>query len=297
MRSPEQGFLLLTSQLGDPERRPLTTYQLRLLAERIRAADRPCEDRELEERDLIALGYGREMARRILGLLEQRELLEHYLRRGTRAGCCPLSRISEYYPSILRSRLGLDSPGCLWAKGDVSVLERPAVALVGSRDIAPDNLAFACEVGRQAAIQGFVLVSGNARGADRAAQEGCLRAGGKVISVVADELEKYPERPNVLYLSEDCFDLPFTAQRALSRNRVIHCLGQKTFVAQCGYQKGGTWHGTTQNLRSGWSPVFCFDDGSPAMNALENMGAELLESDRLHNITALNPRFFRLFDQ
>lgn len=297
MRSAEQGFLLLTSQLGDPERRPLTTYQLRLLAQRLRASNRSNDDRELELRDLIALGYGREPAQHILDLLSQQELLAYYLRRGTRAGCCPLSRISEYYPAAVRNRLGLDSPGCLWAKGDIALLEMPSIALVGSRDIEPVNLAFAREAGRQAALQGYVLVSGNARGADRAAQEGCLRAGGKVISVVADELEKYPERADVLYLSEDGFDQPFTSHRALSRNRVIHCLGEKTFVAQCGCQKGGTWHGTAQNLRSGWTPVFCFNDGSNAAKSLEDLGAELIKQEQLHNISCLLPRCFVLFDQ
>ena len=74
--------------------------------------------------------------------------------------------------------LGDDAPGCLWAKGNLELLSRPMISLVGSRDIMPRNLEFARELGRQAALQGFVLVSGNARGADRAAQSACLEAGG-----------------------------------------------------------------------------------------------------------------------
>ena len=45
----ERGFLLLTSHLGDPQRRPLTTAQLRTLADRVRYARQPQEDRELEQ--------------------------------------------------------------------------------------------------------------------------------------------------------------------------------------------------------------------------------------------------------
>ena len=87
------------------------------------------------------------------------------------------------------------------------------VALVGSRELREENWKFAAEVGRQAALQGYVLVSGNARGADRTAQEACLAAGGKVICVVADDLWKQPLRENILYLSEDDFEEGFSAQR------------------------------------------------------------------------------------
>lgn len=295
MNARERGFLLLTGFLGDPERRPLSAAQFRVLAERVAASERGVEFRELELRDLLALGYGREMGERMLHLLEDGQVLDHYLRRGQRGGCIPVSRVSAGYPLILRKRLGLDSPGCLWAKGDLTLLERPAVALVGSRDIREENLAFTREVGRQAARQGYVLVSGNARGADRAAQESCLAAGGQVICVVADELEQHMPRENMLYLSEDGFDLPFTAQRALSRNRVIHCLGRCTFVAQCGDRHGGTWDGTVKNLRFGWSNVFCFDDGSHAVKQLIDMGAECVNIDEINSITDLILKEFSLF--
>ena len=297
MNPREEGFLLLTSSLGDPNRHPLTVAQFRTLAERVRTAVRAPEDRSLETRDLMGMGYGREMAERILSLLNDSVLLKHYLRRGERSECQPLSRISETYPITVHNRLGTDAPGCLWAKGDLSLLDKPAVALVGSRDIGTENLAFAQEVGRQAAYQGFVLVSGNARGADRAAQESCLAAGGEVICVVADELERHTHRTNMLYLSEDGYDLPFSAQRALSRNRVIHCMGLRTFVAQVGYRHGGTWDGAVKNLRSGWSPLYCYDDGSAAVKLLQEMGAEGIRLADLHDISALPVRYFGLFDQ
>lgn len=297
MNPREEGFLLLTSSLGDPNRHPLTVAQLRTLAERVRTAQRLPADRQMEPRDLMGMGYGRDMAERILRLLDDTVLLKHYLRRGERADCRPLSRVSEGYPVTVHNRLGMDAPGCLWAKGDLSLLEKPALALVGSREIGTDQLAFAREVGRQAALQGFVLVSGNARGADRAAQESCLNAGGEVICVVADELERHTPRKNMLYISEDGFDLPFSAQRALSRNRVIHCMGLRTFVAQVGYQQGGTWDGTVKNLRFGWSPVYCYNDGSAAVKLLQEMGAEGVGLADLHDISALSLRFFGLFDQ
>ena len=297
MTPREKGFLLLTSNLGDPNRHPLTTAQVRTLAQRVAAAPRITSERELESRDLTALGYSLEMAERIVALLDDGVLLEHYLRRGERLGCHPISRVGEEYPQTVHNRLGLDAPGCLWSRGELELLQKPAVALVGSRELAPDNLAFAKEVGRQAARQGYVLVSGNARGADRAAQDSCLAAGGEVISIVADELEKYGPKGHILYLSEDGFDLAFSAQRALSRNRLIHCMGIQTFVAQCGYERGGTWDGTVKNLRFGWSPVRCFRDGSAASNLLQDMGAEGVDFADLHDFSTLELSFLRFFGQ
>ena len=255
MRAAERGFLLLSSHLGDGERKPLTAPQLRTLARRVQAIEMPDVDRELDVADLIAMGYGREMAERIVWLLSQERLLDDYMKSAKEFGCVPITRVSEGYPLLLRRRLGLDSPGCLWVKGNAALLAQPAVSLVGSRDLLPENRAYAREVGRQAALQGYVLVSGNARGADRTAQESCLAAGGQVISVVADELYKQPARENVLYVSEDGFCEAFSSLRALSRNRVIHALGLKTFVAQSSLKMGGTWDGTVKNLRSGWSDV------------------------------------------
>lgn len=296
MNIREQGFLLLGSQLGDPDRRPLTIAQLRLLARRVRDFGPPGNDRELEERDLTAMGYGADMAQRILSLLKDTEQLQYYIHRGRRSGCTPISRVSEDYPVTVHNRLGDDSPGCIWAKGELTLLQLPAVSLVGSRDIGGANLEFAKMVGQQAARQGFVLVSGNARGADRAAQESCLAWGGQVIAVVADELEHHRSQKNILYLSEDSFDLPFSPQRAISRNRLIHCMGLRTFVAQCAYQRGGTWDGSVKNLRHHWSPLYCFNDGSPAAQQLLQMGAAPIDAQDLNDIPALPIHFFGLFD-
>ena len=297
MRPAEQGFLLLTCPLGDPDRQVLTTAQFRTLATRAAQMELPLDDRDLSVDDIIALGYGRNFAERVVALLSDEELLAHYLRRGNLSGCQALSRLHEAYPLKLRKSLGLDSPGSLWARGDLSLLEMPMIALVGSRDIREENAAFARRVGQEAVRQGYVLVSGNARGADRIAQNACLEAGGKVISVVADELEKWPAREGVLLLSEDGFDLPFTAQRALSRNRIIHALAQKTFVAQVTNGQGGTWDGTVKNLRFGWSQVFCFDDGSTGIMNLIHMGANLISEDELQDISVLMPDKLNFFDQ
>ena len=287
MNNKERGFLLLTGHVGNPERKSLTVAQFRDLANRVAQMDRTVSSRELTEKDLYALGYDRPMAERIVSLFADADGLDRYLLRGCRQDCVPVTRVSEEYPLAVRKRLGLDAPGCLWAKGDLAILNTQTVALVGSRDLQESNRKFAELAGREVARQGYTLVSGNARGADQVAQKACLEAGGKVISVVADELQKHPLTENVLYLSEDSFDMPFSAARALSRNRVIHSLGYITLVAQCDFSTGGTWDGTLKNLQNNWSPVFCYNDNSSAAAELAQYGAKLIDFDQLSRFAEL----------
>lgn len=295
MTARDYGFLLLTSHLGDPGRKPLTVAQFRELTHRAQLMEKPLYDRELAAEDLMAIGCDRSFAQRVLELLAQQEQLAWYLSRGQKLGCYPITRLNDLYPQRVRNCLNFEAPGSLWAKGDLSLLAQPAVALVGSRELMPDNHSFAREVGRQAALQGYTLVSGNAKGADRMAQNACLENGGTVMIVVADQLEKHTAKPGILYLSEEGYDLAFSSQRALSRNRIIHTLAPQTFVAQCTLGRGGTWDGTAKNLRFGWSAVLCFADGSEAATQLQQMGAYPVEEKDLVDISALRTNTVTLF--
>ena len=283
----ERGFLLLTSHLGDPERRVLSYPQLRDLAAKVAAFPHADAEGELSEAHLRQIGCSEELSRRVLRLLGQEAELDWYLSRGKRQGCVPIPRIGADYPELLLFRLRGEAPGCLWCRGDLQLLGTPTVSLVGCRELGEENRLFAEAVGYQAALQGLTLVSGNARGADRAAQESCLKAGGRVISIVADQLTKWSPRENVLYLSEEDFDAPFTTQRAISRNRCIHAMGAMVFVAQANLERGGSWHGSVQNLRHGWSHVAVFQDGSEAAERLIQMGAIPVSMEDLKDFALL----------
>ncbi len=250
--------------------------------------------RDLEIEDLVKLGYDTTMAERIYGLLCDTNRLREYLRRATACDCFPITRFCSLYPLSVRRRLGVDAPGVLWAKGDVTLLNRPAVAVIGSRELREENRNFAEEAGRQIAKQGYVLVSGNAKGADRTAQDACLEAGGKVISIVADSLQKQPLTEGVLYVSLDDFDKVFSPQRALHRNHLIHTMASLTIAAQCTMGKGGTWEGILANLKQGWTPVCIFADGSEAVGDLQNRGVQTIAINDLLDLSTLaqqNPNF------
>ena len=296
MNAQEKGFLLLTAKLGNPDRKCLTAAQFRELALRVREREIDDPDRQLCQEDLYALGYGAEMANRIVSLLSEEAEVKKYIYAGVRKQCHVTTRISTEYPPILRAKLGQNAPACLWMRGDLDILDTPAIALVGSRELSEENRRFAREVGYQAACQGYTLISGNARGADREAQESCLAQGGKVISVVSDSLLDKPKQKNLLYLSEEGYDLPFSVRRALSRNRLIHALPTHgVFVAQCDLHTGGTWDGTEKNLKNNWSTVYCFEDQSPAQVELCRRGAEAVRLSDLGDIYALQTKTPSLF--
>lgn len=289
MTGAERGFLLLTAPLGDPSPKTLTTAQFRELTRRCRLMERPTQERELTARDIMALGCDQAFAQRVISLLSRQEQLDWYLEKAKAAGCRPLSRISEDYPSRLHKALGLEAPACLWVKGDTDILKMPRISLVGSRELRFENREFARLVGAQAAKQGYALVSGNARGADREAQESCLSHGGFVICVLADPLTEHGPKEHVLYMAEEGFDIAFSSYRALSRNRIIHALSEKTFVAQCSLGMGGTWSGTKNNLRHSWSDVYCFCDGSDAAAELQAMGAVAVTSQHPETLLSHEP--------
>ena len=118
MTGAEAGFLLLTSPLGNPNRKTLTTAQLRILAGRVQSIQKPDDERDLDLDDLLALGYRRDMAEHILQLLSEEQLLHLYCKKGEKQNCCPLTWATSTYPTRLKERLGKETPGCIWCKGD-----------------------------------------------------------------------------------------------------------------------------------------------------------------------------------
>lgn len=290
--------MLLCSVLGDPDSRPLTVAQFRALSRRAEAEFGGDPGVNVTEELLCRWGYAQEEAARIVGLLNREALLDRYLRRAEALGVTLLTRISPNYPQTISRALRWEAPTVLALWGNEALLNTRCMALVGSREPTEAAASFAREAGRQMARQGFTLVSGNARGCDRLAAEACQAAGGKVIAVVSDELTNHcggskPE--NCLYISEMGYDLPFTAARALSRNRVIHVLGEKVFSVEPRHKIGGTWAGTAENLRKGWSPVFVARSQAPGTLALQDLGATPVGQEALSDLNRLEPAQMQFF--
>jgi len=268
------GVLMLCCHLGDPDSNPLSCRQFHALRRIISLlpAEHETQSPELELSTLTRMGLSPSASHRILRLLERQPALDRYLSR-VDFDLAIVTRAQEEYPRVLEQRLKDSAPPVLFCRGDISLLQTPCVSLVGSRNLREAGRKFAEAVGKAAAKEGFTLVSGGAAGADRAAQEACRSAGGRVIVFTPDSLRTRTPQDGVLYCSEGGYDEEFSSHRALGRNRLIHALGERTYVAQCDAERGGTWRGSSENLRCGWSPLFVHRDGTPGTEALIARGA------------------------
>lgn len=154
------------------------------------------------------------------------------------------------YPDVLR-RLD-DPPLCLTARGNVDLLTRPMVSVIGSRKGSGLAIQESFRLGSLLSAQGIVTVSGGALGCDIAAHHGVLAEGGVpalAVGVFAGGLQQlYPvanagvfrrlEAKGGLFISERLWSAPARPFDFPVRNRLISGLSGVTFVMQAGRPSG-----------------------------------------------------------
>ena len=164
---------------------------------------------------------------------------------------------------------GASVPG-LRVRGNAALTTLPALAVSGSRNADGHALRIAGEAGAAAARAGLAVVTGDARGADDAAQYGALRAGGSIVSVLARGLRGWNPRPRYRFLltggnwaavSEWADGDGWTAWRAMRRNATIVRLSRAMFVAHVRERSG------TSAAAAG-----CLDAGKPLFVAVPRGG-------------------------
>lgn len=81
----------------------------------------------------------------------------------------------------------------LWCAGDIELIQSCAVAVVGTREVAPDGAARARKLGKQSAQHGIVVMSGLACGVDTEVLTSAIANGGRVIAVIGTPIDRvYP---------------------------------------------------------------------------------------------------------
>lgn len=205
------------------------------------------------------------MADRIARLLVRAGQLAVELERLSSMGIWALTRADEAYPEKLAQTLGDKTPNVLFGAGEMELLNRAALAIIGSRDIDEAGAQFALLAGQKAAESGLAVVSGGARGVDRYSMTGALEGGGVVVGVLADSLvETIANRETRQYVMDGRVALVsishpqarFTVGTAMQRNKVIYGLARYALVVASAKDSGGTWAGATANLKAGWVPLF-----------------------------------------
>jgi DNA processing protein len=148
----------------------------------------------------------------------------------------------------------------LYAAGDLRLLDRRCVAVVGSREASEEGRLMAWRVARELAAVGIVVVSGLAAGIDAAAHRGAMEAGGRTIAVIGTPLDRvYPKahaRLQEAVYRRHLLVSPFpqgthTARGHFpARNRVMARLADATVVVEAG-EKSGTVHQVRESLAVG----------------------------------------------
>jgi DNA processing protein len=169
---------------------------------------------------------------------------EQELSAADRIGARLLSADDGDYPEALAAID--DAPPLLYMRGDVGLLRRKIVAIVGARNASANGRRLAEDIARDLGAAGFVVVSGLARGIDHAAHRGSLESG--TVAVVAggidiayppdnEELQREIARRGVIVAEMPPGTVP-QAKHFPRRNRLISGLSLGVLVVEAALQSG-----------------------------------------------------------
>ena len=193
------------------------------------------------------------------------------------------------YPAPLLA--AADPPLLLYVHGHIELLQRPSIAIVGSRNPTAQGLENARAFAAHLSGAGWVVVSGLALGIDGAAHEGALEGGAGTIAVVGTGLDiAYPLRHRELtariaarglVVSEFAIGTPALPPHFPIRNRIIAGLARGTLVVEAALRSGSLI--TARLAADAGREVFAIPGSihSPqarGCHALLKQGAKLVES-------------------
>ena len=222
---------------------------------------------------------------RVAALLARGMQLANALDRWRERGIWVIGQGDPLYAQEITARLGVAAPAVLYGCGDPALLRIAGLAIVGSRDASTEALDFVRSVAEAAANAGLPIVSGGARGIDATAMRAALRAGGSVVGVLAQRLDRAAvageNRVDVadgelLLLSPYDPASGFNVGNAMARNKLIYAFARAALVASADHGRGGTWTGAVEQLeRKPGMPLYVRPDTpDEALAALLKLGAK-----------------------
>lgn len=190
-------------------------------------------------------GLGRKKSERVLQAI-QRDAVDQLLERLEKLGIGWMVRGDDHYPERLEHTPW--APWVLFYRGDISLLQQPCIAMVGTRAPTVYGRRTAEYLAEGLSSNGVTVVSGLARGIDTHSHRGALKGEGKTIAVLATPLtEVYPPENRILFnqIAEEGLVIsetpPGTHGRAGMfpvRNRIIAGLSRGTVVVEASMNSG-----------------------------------------------------------
>src|SRR2546426_2757105 len=285
-----QAILLLTTPLiagrGQPSSELLTHGEYNRLARVLRQNhNEPADLLGPSASELIKKCHSVIDGGRLERLLGRGFLLSQAIERWQARAIWIVSRADSNYPRRLRARLKEDAPPVLYGCGEATILEMGGLAIVGSRHVHDALLEYTEGIGRLASAARRTVISGGARGIDQAAMRGALEAGGRVVGVLADSLERAAlarDNREALMSGQLVLISPydpaagFNVGHAMQRNKLIYALADAALVVNSDYENGGTWAGAVEQLgKLRFVPVYVRsgEDTGKGLEELRRMGA------------------------
>jgi predicted Rossmann fold nucleotide-binding protein DprA/Smf involved in DNA uptake len=225
-------------------------------------------------------------AERLSALMRRAGPVSIDLERLADRGIWAMSALDPDYPSRLITTLGSGAPPVLFGSGERKILDQGGLAIIGSRDVDEEATEFAAHLARAAARGDTIVISGAARGIDTTAMAAALQAGGSVVGVLADTLDRRIRDADVREAISDqrlvlitpyVPSAGFSVRSAMGRNKVVYGLADAAVVVASALGEGGTWTGATEALKIGQTPVFVrFDTRDGGSRGLLERGANSL---------------------
>lgn len=141
-----------------------------------------------------------------------------------------------------------DPPTILYVRGDVGLLNRPILSMVGSRNPTPQGIQNAERFAGALAEAGLVIASGLALGIDAAAHRGALAVNGGTVAFIGTGIDRiYPARNCDLareigsrgaIVSEFPIGTPVIAANFPRRNRLISGISLGVLVVEAAIESG-----------------------------------------------------------
>jgi DNA processing protein len=120
------------------------------------------------------------------------DLAQQECAKASDAGARIVALSDPEYPARLKEIY--DPPVVLYVRGNVALLAKPGIAVVGTRHPTPYGSGMAERLSIDLATHGLVIISGMARGVDTAAHRGAISAKGKTIAVFGTGIDvTYPK--------------------------------------------------------------------------------------------------------
>ena len=217
-----------------------------------------------------------------------------------------LALIQPEYPALLR--LLDDPPPLLFLRGQLDLLYRPQLAIVGSRNPSAQGIETARKFARALGEGGFTVTSGLAAGIDGAAHQGALGTLGSTVAVMGSGIDViYPARhraladqlcQNGLLVSELWPQTPPVAQHFPRRNRIISGLSLGTLVVEASMRSGSLITARTaleQHREVFAIPGSIHNPQARGCHHLIKQGAKLVESTE--DILVELPALMRFYQQ